>query len=184
MSYLFFVASGAQDAPAAPGEEYTVTLWRPSWRHPAPPGKLGAAFWVWAAFHRLRVFGNRDYAVLLIHEGETLAHRSCLFPPYFRFPFMGPNDLQIGDTWTHPDYRGKGLATFALRHLIRVGRNPGRTFWYVVDEENASSIRVVEKTGFRKIGRGEKRRRFGLNLLGAYVIQRPRHNAEEPITSH
>ncbi len=79
-----------------------------------PAGVRGVSFYVWRAFHAAHVFANRDYALLVIYDGDRLVHRSCVFPRYPRFPFMRDDDLQIGDIWTDPDYRGQGLATRAI----------------------------------------------------------------------
>jgi hypothetical protein len=174
MSYLFFAAAGAQEAPVPPGEGYTVSLWRPDWLHMTPPEGQEFAFKGWAAMHQLHMVSNRDYGVLLIYAGKILAHRACLLPACFRFPFMGPNDLLIGNAWTHPDHAEIGLESFALRHLIRVGRAPGRTFWVVANEDDQAAVRAAEQAGFRKIGRGDKHRRLGLNLLAVYAIHRQR----------
>jgi predicted GNAT family acetyltransferase len=84
---------------------------------------------------------------------------------------MKSKDLQIGDTWTMPEHRGKGLATFALRKVIEIYAESGRAMWYVVAEDNLPSIRVVEKTGFNLVGSGTKQKRLGLSLLGSYVIE-------------
>ena len=102
-----------------------------------------------------------------------MIHRSGIFPGYFRFPFMAADDLQIGDTWTQPEYRGQGLATFAIQKIAEAFRKPGRTFWYVVEQENRASIRAVEKAGFEMLGEGNRTKRFGIRALGAYIIQQP-----------
>ena len=88
-----------------------------------PPGMHGVPFGVWWIFHNLHLFANRGYAILVIYDGDRLIHRSCVFPRYPRFPFMRDSDLQIGDTWTDPSYRGRGIATLAIREvLIRMAR--------------------------------------------------------------
>src|SRR5437868_9514403 len=87
-----------------------VVLWRPSPLEATPPGVKGVAFKIWWAFHHFRIFANRAYALMLIYDGDRLVHRSGVYPRYFRFPFMSDQDLQIGNTWTDPQYRGKGLA--------------------------------------------------------------------------
>jgi RimJ/RimL family protein N-acetyltransferase len=84
---------------------------------------------------------------------------------------MGKNDLQVGDTWTRPGYRGQGLATFAIHKIVEKLRRADRAFWYVVQEDNTSSIRVVEKAGFKLIGKGVKTKRMGLSLFGSYIIK-------------
>jgi lipopolysaccharide/colanic/teichoic acid biosynthesis glycosyltransferase len=96
---------------------------------------------------------------------------------------MDRSDLQIGDTWTHPDHRGRGLAATALRYLLSTQGQPGRTFWYLTEADNTASIRVADRSGLRWVGDGEKCRRFGLGLLGAYVLNSPTkgNNAMYPV---
>jgi RimJ/RimL family protein N-acetyltransferase len=118
-------------------------------------------------------FSNRDYSVLMIHRGRELVHRSVLFPRYFRFPFVGTDDLQIGDTWTTEEHRGKGLAGFAIQAIRDRDPRPDRVYWYVCEASNIASIRVVEKLGFRKAGDCIRVSRFGVRLLGAFIIVEP-----------
>jgi len=93
-----------------------------------------------------------------------------IFPPFFRFPFMSPHDLQIGLTFTEPAYRGQELALLAIREIVHRLAMPDRRFWYLVEEENQASIRVIEKAGFQCVGRGVKLPRFGLKFLGYYAF--------------
>jgi RimJ/RimL family protein N-acetyltransferase len=97
-------------------------------------------------------------------------HYSAFTPRYWRFPFLRDGDLQIGDTWTEFSHRGRGIALFALLEIIRINRKPGRTFWYVVNELNAPSIRVVEKAAFSLVEKGTFVVPFGIKLLGSYVM--------------
>ena len=150
--------------------DYSFEYWKPKGVTATPPQTGGKAFRVWALIHALRLFYNRDYGVMLIRNGGKVVHRSCVFPGWFRFPFMARADLQVGDTWTDPDHRGKGLAAAALAQVLASEPRPDRRFWYVVEEENVSSIRVAEKVGFRMVGTGGKRKRLGLGLLGYYGI--------------
>jgi len=83
---------------------------------------------------------------------------------------MAIEDIQVGDTWTDPEFRGKGLATLALEAIMRRLDNQDRTCWYVVEADNAPSIRVVEKAGFVLAGRGVRTRPFGLGLLGQFQL--------------
>jgi RimJ/RimL family protein N-acetyltransferase len=136
-----------------------------------PDGVRLNPFAVWWAFHYARIFSNREYGVFSIFRDNMMIHRSCIFPGYFRFPFMSKDDLQIGDTWTSPNYRKQGLATFALSKICEIFAKPKRTFWYVVEEGQYPSIRVVEKTGFKKIGEGRRTKRFGLSILGSFVME-------------
>src|SRR5260221_7973514 len=109
----FFAAARACDAPPAP-VGCVVRIWQPSGMQWTPPGASGFKWIVWRLFQVCGVFASRDYAVVQIWRGAQLAHRSSVFPRYFRFPFMQPSDLQVGDTWTLESERGRGLAVAGL----------------------------------------------------------------------
>ena len=149
---------------------FEAILWRPGQGRMVPFGCPLFPFLVWWAFHHLRIFTNRDYGVLLIVHHRKLVHRSLVTPRYFKFPFMATDDLQIGDTWTDPAFRGRGLAGCAIGEIgQRLGAR-SRAFWYVVHDENAASIKVVERLQFALVGRGHKQAPFRLPLLGRYAI--------------
>jgi RimJ/RimL family protein N-acetyltransferase len=166
----------ASAGPAAP-DGYTCEMWRPELLRLVPMGLPLFPFAVWWLFHMLHVFANRDYAIFIIRHAGKLVHRSVITPRYFRFPFMSAVDLQVGDTWTDPAERGKGLATLALESIIRAPSFCKRTCWYVVEPDNRASIRVVEKAGFTLVGSGNRTRRFGLGVLGEFVLIRFRDQA-------
>ena len=83
---------------------------------------------------------------------------------------MSAADLQVGDTWTSPSERGKGLATSALGAIVECHAAVGRNLWYVAEEQNVASIRVAEKAGFARAGYGHRTTRFGFRIFGEYVI--------------
>jgi GNAT superfamily N-acetyltransferase len=116
------------------------------------------------------MFSNREVGALCIHHGHRLVHYSGFTPRYWRFPFLIDRDLQIGDTWTDPSHRGKGLASYALEEIMEIKQAPGREFWYVVGDTNFPSIRVVERAGFGLVGFGGWRKPWGIKLLGSYVM--------------
>jgi len=180
-NWLFFLCREPSPEPSGLPKEYSIEMWKPRSGRFVPTGLPVMPFAVWSAFHYLRVFANRDYALLLIRFCGHLVHRSVITPGYFRFPFMERKDLQIGDTWTHDDHRGKGLATFALRHITRCCGS-GRRYWYVVSRDNASSIRVAQKAGFECAGLEKRAPRARLNILGAFVLSNSLHlDAQEPL---
>jgi GNAT superfamily N-acetyltransferase len=84
---------------------------------------------------------------------------------------MARGDLQIGDTWTHPDHRGKGIAGFAVHTILAAMSRLGRHFWYVVEEINTPSIKAAEGAGMTLYGRGVWIRPFNIKLIGSYVIR-------------
>lgn len=65
------------------------------------------------------------------------------------------------------------LAEFAVEKVIGAYRRPGRRFWYCVEDDNAESIRVAEKTGFSLVGIGEWVVPLGVELLSYYRILDP-----------
>jgi len=116
------------------------------------------------------LFANREVGALCIHHGGRLIHYSGFTPRYWRFAFLTDRDLQIGDTWTDPEHRGKGLAGYALQEIIDIKQTQGRRFWHVVGDANRASIRVVEKAGFGLVGKGSWNKPSGIKLLGSYVL--------------
>ncbi len=177
MSVLFYRQS-AQEAPE-PGharpESVVVHFWKPSPLSLFPPKLPLQATELQAAvqyliFHALGILRNKKYSVCGLYDEQHLAHISFIYPGYFRFPFMAENELQIGATWTDLRYRGQGLATLAIKEIVSRMKDDTPTFWYLCDKANVASIRAVEKAGFRKVGEGRLRKRFGLGLLGVYEI--------------
>ena len=79
--------------------------------------------YLWWALARTGGFSRPDFAELRIERAGRVMQRLIVTPRWYRFPFMGPADLQIGDVWTAPDARRQQLARLrrcsgepALRH--------------------------------------------------------------------
>jgi len=166
---LFYRCSEAAIAGALP-EGYTFEVWRPGLRPPGAKGKNYVACW---AFHRLHVFRNQEYSAIVVRRSGDLAHISYVFPGFFRFPFMSGSDVQVGDTWTAEEHRGKGIATWALMFARETLATEGRRIWYVSQEDNVGSIRAAEKAGFTLVGRGSRKPRLGVMMLGYYDLEEP-----------
>lgn len=167
--YLIFVSNGETATVHELGAIYWMKIWQPSVTSLIPP-TLGFKYFLWWLFHYLKIFRNKDYAALLIGEGNKVVHISCIVPAHYRWPFMNANDCQISSTWTHVDYRGKGLATVGLKKAIELYAKPNRRFWYVSRAANKASIAVCKKVGFSLIGSGRRTRKMGTRLLGQLVI--------------
>jgi RimJ/RimL family protein N-acetyltransferase len=170
--HLVFRCEHATRATIAAPEGYTVELWRPSLVPAVPPHFPRVTYGAWWLFHRASVFHNRDYAAVIIWRGDELAHRLGIFPGWFRFPFMARDDLQLGDLWTAPGHRGRGLAAVAVRFaMANAASAPGRSFWYLTHAENSASIRTANKAGFSLVGRAVRTRRWGLRLAGQFLLE-------------
>jgi RimJ/RimL family protein N-acetyltransferase len=150
---------------------YSIRLWQPGRDGLPPRESFRPRNLAWWAFARLRLFARDDFAELTIWHKGQMVHRLIVTPRWHRFPFMGDRDLQIGDLWTHPDARRRGLARAAIGEVLaRFGSDSGR-YWYVVDSANRASIRLIESCGFRLAGIGRRTRPLGLRLLGRFKLE-------------
>lgn len=88
-------------------------------------------------------------------DGEII-HSSIRVGKCPKFPFLKKGEYEIGPCETAPDWRGKGIYPTVLQHILKESR---ATCYMIVREDNASSIRGIEKSGFLKIGFVEKGKR-------------------------
>jgi RimJ/RimL family protein N-acetyltransferase len=174
-TYRFYRSDGG-DRPESRefSPKYNWFFWRPSLRTLWPDASCDPSvkfrFLFRTTLHYLGLFSGPECGALCAQCDGRLVHYSAFTPGYWKFPFLEDNDLQIGNTWTDPSHRGRGLARFALLEILRTKHNRGRAFWYVVEETNTASVRVAEKAGFALAGKGAWIRPFGMKLLGSYVM--------------
>lgn len=175
MSVLFFLIRGPSGLePRGLGKGLAFEWWQPSLARLRPPGPKTKAHLAYAAMRTLGVFSNGGYSALCIRDkAGAVVHRSSVFPGFFRFPFMAPDDLQVGMTWTAEPYRGQGLAAAALAKVVAERASATCAIWYLTSEDNMASRRVAERAGFALVGRGAKRPRLGLGALGYFGLDQP-----------
>lgn len=174
MKTLFYHRkAGATDSIPVLDAKYRIDVWRPRRFEIVPGGLPLLPFAIWTALHGLHVFRNRNYFLLLLYDKNDLVHRSCVFPGFYRFPFMKKYDLQVGYVWTKDTYRGHGLAEFALKKIVRECISPGTDLWYLTYDDNPSSIRVAEKAGFSLVGHGRRTKPCGVSIAGRFVFSNP-----------
>ena len=170
---FYRAADGEVRLPAPRLDELELTRWQP--HRDGPPAGLFAsnANRAWWAMDLAGQFPRPDLTVYASHRGEDLLHRLLVTPKWHRFPFMHRLDMQMGDLWTAPEMRGKGLAAQAIAavHADFAGKVPA--LWYVVDEDNAPSIRLIERIGYRLAGTGVRTRPFGIGALGQFRLTQP-----------
>ncbi|RZJ76715.1 MAG: hypothetical protein EOO45_01305 [Flavobacterium sp.] len=129
-------------------QDYDIKVWRPSLFRILPPG-FPRKYLLFYLAHHLHIFKNRYYSVIYVYDNKNgaLVSSTLLIPKYFKWPFMNDGDLQYSYSITKPHYRGKGVNTF-VKQYARVLYNERTTnFWGLVDPENISSIKVLEKSG-------------------------------------
>jgi hypothetical protein len=145
-----------------------MEIWVPTALQLKPKGLGWFPFFVWWLFHCMFIFKNRMYRIYLIRTVEDVVHRSCLFPPFFRFPFMKPDDLQIGDIWTAVSERRQGLSEVVISQIINDYKN--RTIWFLCESGNIASQSLARSAGMQLFGVGRRTSQFGIGFLGKYVV--------------
>ncbi|MGX7893863.1 GNAT family N-acetyltransferase [Tsuneonella sp. HG222] len=177
---FYRAADGEVRLPPPDLGDLSLTRWQP--HRDGPPTGLfaGNANRIWWAMDLAGQFPRTDLTVYAIHRrengGDTLLHRLLVTPRWHRFPFMGRLDMQMGDLWTAPAMRGQGLAAKAIAAVQADFAGKCPALWYVVDEDNAASIRLIERIGYRLEGTGVRTRPLGLGPLGQFRMTsvRPR----------
>jgi RimJ/RimL family protein N-acetyltransferase len=173
VSISFFVREGLDPRAAerALPQGMTWQVWRPAEGplsiHPFDPLR-----WAVSLQHKLGLFDDDRYTELSIWCAAVRVHRLIVTPRWHRFPFMAPGDLQIGGLWTHPAWRGSGLARLAIDRAHRLCAAPGQRFWYVTDSANAASIALAHSAGYRRVGEGRRTKPVGIALLGRFELER------------
>jgi L-amino acid N-acyltransferase YncA len=104
------------------------------------------------------------YAGEIVHENWISF--DTLLPSQFGFDSRIP---VVGHGFTKPQYRGKGICPYALSYLLNdlLNRNISRHAYTIVSSTNNSSIRAVEKAGFKLIAQLK-----GLRILGGFFVNK------------
>jgi ribosomal protein S18 acetylase RimI-like enzyme len=56
--------------------------------------------------------------------------------------------VYLESIWTHPDYRGRGIATTSLNELLRIFVQMGKVVAILVEPEEEAARRIYERLGF------------------------------------
>ncbi|HEV3113114.1 MAG TPA: GNAT family protein [Candidatus Binataceae bacterium] len=160
--YRFDTMPASRSSEWQDNPNFSMEIWKPSPRAPWPRGiardkKLHFLFRT--LLHFSGIFRSRESGAILIYADTRVVHYSAFTPRYWRFPFLTMRDLQVGDTWTEPSFRGRGLAKQSLHRLLDLLSEPGRGIWYVVGDVNRASIKVAEDCSFHLAGIGTRVRR-------------------------
>lgn len=90
----------------------------------------------------------------LVHvdDEKGYVHTSYLLGKSFKFSFLNHDDYEIGPCFTREDSRGKGIYPDVLRYICSNFGSADTKFYMLVAQNNKSSIRGIEKAGFRLVG--------------------------------
>jgi hypothetical protein len=93
--------------------------------------------------------GKKKY---FITENGVLVHSSSLYDKLNILRLIKKNGPAIGDCFTNPDYRGKSIYPFVISYISNkvLIENKIMEVYIIVNSDNRSSIRGIEKAGFKK----------------------------------
>jgi len=109
--------------------------------------------------HWLKIRRDPDVVLRAILADGAVAGNIVCFGP--------PEERQVG-YWIGREYWGRGIASLALAAFLDVV--PSRPLYAHVAVHNAASIRVLEKSGFRKIREGHVDEKNG-NAFDEVVLE-------------
>jgi len=111
--------------------------------------------------------GVRDFFVYRDADRAALGHISWIYHELDpnRTLRLRAGECEIMFCLTLPEYRGRGLYPSALRAIQRyLGAQGYRRCFICVRDDNLSSIRGIEKSGFRLAGATRFRKAFGFQV--------------------
>ena len=89
------------------------------------------------------------YRVWCVYDEAKIIHTSYVVPKCGKFSFLDKDDFEIGPCYTDTVYRGKGIYPAILFSIsLNVAKNDGNIYM-IVDSDNKSTIRGIEKAGFK-----------------------------------
>ena len=152
-------------------DDMALRVWRPAEHGFPPKGARGRDNIAWWLLTRLGVFATDEFTELTVWRGATVVHRLTVSPRWRRVPFIGADDLEIGNIWTLPSARGQKLTHSAIGEAHRLFGDRARRWWWLTDAGNAPSIAIAGRCGYRCVGTGYKTRPLGIGIWGQYVFE-------------
>ncbi len=114
------------------------------------------------------VFSKRKYRIYYVADQDRIVHLSHVISKNPKFPFLGPDDFEIGPCWTDPEYRGRGLYPCVLSQIVADYQDYVGKLFIFAEKKNKASLGGISKSGFKFIGSGSK-----TGALGIYRITQP-----------
>ncbi len=162
---LFFVKNPSHSSCQFRNDNFSFVIWYPKSLY-KPKGILFVKYIVWFFFHIFHIFNSKLFSINLLYLDGKLVHHTFIFPSFYRFPFMGVDDLQFGDIWTSDDFKNLGIASSSLKYLLEIYSR--KKIWFLCDKSNEASVKLAIKCGFELVGTGTKKSRF-LNIFSQYI---------------
>lgn len=113
---------------------------------------------------------NENKEKFFIVDNGKIIHQSFLFKKLFLLSVINKKGPAIGECSTIPEYKGKSIYPFVINYIAReeLKNNRHEEVFIIVNSDNLSSIKGIEKAGF-KLHTKIRAKRF---LVFHYAIQR------------
>jgi hypothetical protein len=94
---------------------------------------------------------HKNKTMFYIKVGDTVIHQSFLFKKVFLLRLINKIGPTIGDCVTISAYKGKSIYPFVINYIAReeLLKNNQDEVFIVVNADNLSSIKGIEKAGFQ-----------------------------------
>ena len=116
-------------------------------------------------FWFLTTFGK--YQIIYLKKDDDILHYTHILPKFFKLPFLGLNDLEIGPSWTKESYRGKGIFPAVINYSVQCFKEKGRSFHIFAHIDNVPSQKAIRNAGFCMWAKGYKTDFFGIYKVEA-----------------
>lgn len=153
MKYLYkFDSSSVKSISVGSHDDIDLKVFTPSLRKLAIKGENvgGGKTLLVRLLFQILTFGKTK--IYYVQDGNQILHTSYVIPACSKFPFLKKNDLEIGPCYTYPEFRGKGIYPKVLTKICQKRGGDSISFYMIVDENNLSSIKGIEKAGFVRCG--------------------------------
>lgn len=94
---------------------------------------------------------NENKKKYFIQIEDKIIHQSTLFKSIFLLQLIQKKGPAIGECFTKEEFKGKSIYPFVINHIAReeILKNNQTEVFIIVNRDNSSSIRGIEKAGFR-----------------------------------
>ena len=87
-----------------------------------------------------------------VTDDDKIVHASYLFDNVFLLRLIGKRGPVIGDCFTNKQYRGQSIYPLVINSIAKETLESGvNELFIIVDQNNISSIKGIEKAGFEKL---------------------------------
>lgn len=141
--------------------EYTTEVFHPTLLHLKEHTSSILIYLFWL------LFTKGKYRIIYVKKDDDIIHYTHVLPKFFKFPFMGSKDLEIGPAWTDEAYRGRGIFPAVLTYALHYFKEDKKIFYTFAYADNTSSQKAILKAGFIRWKNGYK-----TDKLGIYKVEK------------